>query len=72
MSLSTKARALVLALGLMAGVPLGAQNAEFELLATPEYLRPDPFGGTVGPDHKVVALVEVVSQKQLNMHENVK
>jgi len=56
----------------MAGVPLGAQNAGFELLATPEYLRPDPFGGIVGPDHKVVALVEVVSQNQLNMHENVK
>ena len=65
MSLSTKARALVLALGLMAGVPLAAQIAGFELLATPEYLRPDPLGGIVGPRHKVMALVKVVSQKQL-------
>ena len=72
MSLSTKARTLAFAFGLMSGVPLAAQNTGFQLLATPEYLRPDPFGGIVGPDHKVVALVEVVSQNQLNMHENVK
>jgi hypothetical protein len=50
MSLSTNARALVLAFGLTAGVPLAAQNAGIELLATPEYLRPDPFGGIVAPD----------------------
>src|SRR5882724_10361530 len=50
MSLSTNARALVLAFGLTAGVPLAAQNAGIELLATPEYLRPDPFGGKVAPD----------------------
>ena len=72
MSLLTKARALVLAFGLMAGVPLAAQIAGFKLLATPEYLRPDPFGGIVGPDYKVMALVEVERQKQLDAHENVK
>src|SRR4029077_2190816 len=61
MSLSTKARALVLALGLMAGVPLAAQIAGMELLASPEYLRPDPFGGIVAPDK--VAPDRVVSDK---------
>lgn len=50
MSLSTIARALVWAFGLTAGVPLAAQNAGLQLLATPEYLRPDPFGAIVGPD----------------------
>src|SRR5580765_3061500 len=50
MSLSTKARAIVLTSGLMAGFPLAAQIAGMELLASPEYLRPDPFGGIVAPD----------------------
>ena len=51
MSLSTKARAIVLAFGFMTAVPLAAQNAGIELLASPEYLRPDPFGGIVVADN---------------------
>jgi len=50
MNLSTNGRVLVIALGLAVGVPLAAQNAGVQLLATPEYLRPDPFGGIVAAD----------------------
>ncbi len=50
MSLSTKARALAFALGLAAAVPLAAQSSAIQLLATPEYLRPDPFGDVVAAD----------------------
>src|SRR5690349_274120 len=50
MSLSTNARAIVFALGLTASAPAGARNTGFQLLATPEYLRPDPFGGIVAAD----------------------
>ncbi|HXI42913.1 MAG TPA: hypothetical protein VNH83_23225, partial [Bryobacteraceae bacterium] len=50
MRLSTNASVLLLALGLTAGMPAAAQNAGFQLLATPEYLRPDPFGGIVAAD----------------------
>jgi hypothetical protein len=49
MRLSTEARALTLAFGL-AATPLAAQSAAARLEATPEYLRPDPFGGIVAAD----------------------
>ena len=60
MSLSTKARTLAFAFGLMSGVPLAAQNTGFQLLATPEYLRPDPFGGIVAPDE--IATNQIASE----------
>src|ERR1700674_3115241 len=50
MRLSTEARACALALGLGAAIPLAAQTAGARLDATPEYLRPDPFGGIVAAD----------------------
>ena len=48
MSLSTEVRALALALVAVAALP--AQTAAIQLEATPEYLRPDPFGGIVAAD----------------------
>jgi hypothetical protein len=50
MTLLTEARALVLACGLAAAVSVTAQTPVVKLEATPEYLRPDPFGGIVAPD----------------------
>ncbi len=41
---------LVLAGGLLAGMPLFAQTGAIRLEAAPEYLRPDPFGGIVAAD----------------------
>lgn len=35
---------------LFAWLPLAAQTSGVKLEATPEYLRPDPFGGIVSPD----------------------
>jgi len=48
-SLSLKAVALLLALG-WAAASLSAQSGVAQLEASPEYLRPDPFGGIVAAD----------------------
>src|SRR5579864_3918609 len=50
MRLSTIARLSALACGIGITIPAAPQNAGVQLEATPEYLRPDPFGGIVAPD----------------------
>ncbi len=50
MNLSRSAALFVLICGLTAAVPLAAQPAGVRLEATPQYLRPDPFGGIVAAD----------------------